>query len=63
MDDPTIKRINQQWLYKSYDIFVLELILNQYNLWNHCHKKRKDNLETRAELVVLRSYVENQQAS
>ena len=26
----------------------------------HNHKKRKDSLETRAELAVLRSYVENQ---
>ena len=27
---------------------------------NHSHKKRKDSLETQAELAVLRSYVENQ---
>ena len=27
---------------------------------NHSHKKRKDSLETRAELAVLRTYVENQ---
>ena len=26
----------------------------------HSHKKRKDSLETRAELAVLRTYVENQ---
>ena len=27
---------------------------------NHSHKKQKDSLETRAELAVLRPYVENQ---
>ena len=27
---------------------------------NHSHKKRKDSLETRTELAILRSYVENQ---
>ena len=27
---------------------------------NHSHKKREDSLETRAELAVLRTYVENQ---
>ena len=27
---------------------------------NHSHKKREDGLETRAELAVLRTYVENQ---
>ena len=27
---------------------------------HHSHKKRKDSLETRAELAVLRSYVEHQ---
>ena len=26
----------------------------------HSHKKRKDNLETQAELAVLHAYVENQ---
>ena len=26
----------------------------------HSHKKRKDSLETRAELAVLRTYIENQ---
>ena len=29
-------------------------------LFIHSHKKRKDSLETRAELAVLRTYVENQ---
>ena len=29
-------------------------------MFNHSHKKRKDGLETRAELAVLGSYVENQ---
>ena len=28
--------------------------------FNHSNKKRKDSLETRAELAVLRIYVENQ---
>ena len=27
---------------------------------NYSHKKRKDSLETQAELAVLRTYVENQ---
>ena len=27
---------------------------------DHSHKKRKDSMETRAKLAVLRSYVENQ---
>ena len=27
---------------------------------DHSHKKRKDSLETRAELAVLRAYVENE---
>ena len=27
---------------------------------NHSHKKRKDSLETRGELAVLRAYVEKQ---
>ena len=27
---------------------------------NHSHKKRKDSLETRAELAVLRSHIEKQ---
>ena len=30
------------------------------NLLKHSHKKRKDSLETRAKLVVLCVYVENQ---
>ena len=29
-------------------------------LFDHSHKKRKDSLETRAELTVLRTYTENQ---
>ena len=29
-------------------------------LFRHSHKKRKDSLETLAELAVLRTYVENQ---
>ena len=28
--------------------------------FNHSHKKRKDSLGTRAELALLRTYVENQ---
>ena len=31
-----------------------------YLLLEHSHKKRKDSLETRAELTVPRTYVENQ---
>ena len=31
-----------------------------YSNYNHSHKKRKDSLEARAELAVLRTYVENQ---
>ena len=31
-----------------------------FNQFNHNHSKRKDSLETRAELAVLRAYVENQ---
>ena len=27
--------------------------------FNHSHKKRKDSLETRAELAVLRTFVQN----
>ena len=30
------------------------------NALYHSHKKRKDSLETRAEVAVIRSYVENQ---
>ena len=30
------------------------------SIFNHSHKKKKDSLETQAELAVLRSYVENQ---
>ena len=30
-----------------------------YLLLEHSHKKRKDSLETRAELIVPRTYVEN----
>ena len=29
-------------------------------MYHHSHKKRKDSLETQAELAVLRTYVENQ---
>ena len=33
------------------------MILRTYD---HSHKKRKDNLETRAEQAVLQAYIENQ---
>ena len=43
----------------------LELVLTQmengmFSTSKHSHKKRKYSLETRAELAVLRIYVENQ---
>ena len=41
------------------------LLLDRFSLsgclyFVHNHKKRKESLETRAELAVLRTYVENQ---
>ena len=40
--------------------FSITRQLNLQSLYHHSHKKRKDSLETQAELAVLRSYVENQ---
>ena len=37
------------------------MLISLFHIWlNHSHKKRKDCLETRTKLAVLRTYVENQ---
>ena len=47
-----------------YVITILPSCFSSWETWNryfkHSHKKRKDNLETRGKLPVLRTYVENQ---
>ena len=40
--------------------FIVTVSVNRKSWLYHSHKKRKDSLETQAELVVLRTYVENQ---
>ena len=39
---------------------IKQKIREWFSCFDHSHKKRKDSLETRAELAVLRSYVGNQ---
>ena len=46
---------------REYDNKMYDKLLKYFHgYWNHSHKKRKDSLETLAELAVLRTYVENQ---
>ena len=44
------------WLW----VFLLPKLDKKNSCLNHSQKKRKDSLETRSELVVQRTYVENQ---
>ena len=40
-------------------VFISLLVSHEVFI-HHSHKKRKDSLETRAELTVLRTYLENE---
>ena len=52
---PTLQEVSTQMLFS-----IMRTSFTPCNvLLYHSHKKRKDSLETRAELAVLRTYVEN----
>ena len=41
-------------------VHTIRCVWRSLIILEHSHKKRKDSLETQAELAVLRTYVENQ---
>ena len=53
----TFMKVELTWVVQ---VSMIRTLTRDMHSYDHSHKKQKDSLETRAELAVLRSYVENQ---